>query len=187
MVEKRSKLKQLIEKIYFVGKLSVLFWVSLFRKGLVYAWVATIQNCLECAQERYIEDESIWKWSGKKREQTLITYMISFLMTLTFFGIFASWMSMMRQVSELAITAFVFSSILWCILFLFATALALGKGGKEETNFSLFRKDPLFAVTLFLGLCAGIWFSLTKNIIGWFLFPGLYFYLVILVKKMKEQ
>lgn len=88
MVEKRSKLKQLIEKIYYVGKLSVLFWVSLFRKGLVYAWVATIQNCLECAQERYIEDESIWKWSGKKREQTLITYMISFLMTLTFLGIF---------------------------------------------------------------------------------------------------
>ena len=78
MVEKRSKLKQLIEKIYYVGKLSVLFWVSLFRKGLVYAWVATIQNCLECAQERYIEDESIWKWSGKKREQTLITYMIPF-------------------------------------------------------------------------------------------------------------
>ena len=103
MVEKRSKLKQLIEKIYYVGKLSVLFWVSLFRKGLVYAWVATIQNCLECAQERYIEDESIWKWSGKKREQTLITYMISFLMTLTFFGIFASWMSMMRQVSELCL------------------------------------------------------------------------------------
>lgn len=71
----------------------------------------------------------------------------------------------------------------WCILFLFATALALGKGGKEETNFSLFRKDPLFAITLFLGLCVGIWFSLTKNIIGWFLFPGLYFYLVILVKR----
>ena len=93
---------------------------------------------------------------------------------------------MMRQVSELAITAFVFSSILWCILFLFATALALGKGGKEETNFSLFRKDPLFAITLFLGLCAGIWFSLTKNIIGWF-YSRFVFYLVILVKKMKVQ
>lgn len=187
MVEKRSKLKQLIEKIYYVGKLSVLFWVSLFRKGLVYAWVMTIQNCLECAQKRYIEDESIWKWSGRKREQTVLTYLISFLMTLSFFGIFASWIFMMRQVSEFAITTFVFSSVMWCVLFLFATALALDKVERDGTNVSLFRKDPLFAITLFLGLCAGIWFSLTKNVIGWFLFPGLYFYLVILVKKMKEQ
>ena len=82
---------------------------------------------------------------------------------------------------------FVLASFVWIVGILFSTVYVYKENDHVsqriyETLFYMVKHtQQLLILALFIGMSS--WFTLTKNIIGWFIFPG--FYLMI-DKKLKQ-
>ena len=71
MTKKKSRLMFWTEQLFVAVKVSVLFWVVLLKKGMVYAWIPAIKTAFEFIQLEHPYDESWWQFSKKKTEGTL--------------------------------------------------------------------------------------------------------------------
>ena len=187
MTKKKSRLMFWTEQLFVAVKVSVLFWVVLLKKGMVYAWIPAIKTAFEFIQLEHPYDESWWQFSKKKTEGTLFEKFLSFLLTLAFILAMTSWLSLMRVYTDIYLIVFVLASFVWIVGILFSTVYVYKENDHVsqriyETLFYMVKHtQQLLILALFIGMSS--WFTLTKNIIGWFIFPG--FYLMI-DKKLKQ-
>lgn len=68
MTKKKSRLMFWTEQLFVAVKVSVLFWVVLLKKGMVYAWIPAIKTAFEFIQLEHPYDESWWQFSKKKQK-----------------------------------------------------------------------------------------------------------------------
>lgn len=177
-MQKQSRLILFINGIYTLLKVSCLFWLSLIKRGFVYGWCDAFRAGLDMYSCQHPYDASLREYLCKRGKKEMLDQVLSALSTFFFLMILVSWFALLRGYSSLALLLFLVSVLAWIalliVLFFYlqlkqqSPALRLYQSLKQ-----LFQQLNDVAV---LGtiLAFLIFVALTKNILVWFVLPGVY-------------
>ena len=184
MTEKKSKLKLFADACLTIAQASLVFWVTLFGKGFVYAWVPAMK-----LTSSFI-GSSGGAWTKCLKQDILVTGMdrfFSFLLSTSLTLSMASWISFVQRLGDRSRILFLSATILWAVCFVFTSIYCrFKKIGTKEIMSWLIQRSGL-VIGLFLALLILFWYSLTQNIIGWLLLPGLYFQILQFYQKHEKR
>ncbi|WP_423214315.1 hypothetical protein [Streptococcus equinus] len=188
MTRKSSRLIEAVNLVYTVVKGSVLFWLALLSRGLVYGWVFAIKVILQYFASDNPQDIRFRDFI-KQVEEVAYAKVISAMMTFFFsFGL-TGWLLSLVNISQLSFAMFYIGGLAWLVWLVIVIYYVKIQSSRKENQFyqSLLEIKKDFQKVIFIFLLAFIfvWLTLTKTMLGWLLFPGIYFYLVGRIQKVQ--
>ncbi len=193
MAEKSSRLIEAVNLVYVVMKGSVLFWLALLSKGFVYGWIFAIKVVSDYFDSENPRDISFRYLLKQKENRIPYSKTISALMTFFFSLGLTGWMISLVKLSQLSFAMFYIGGLAWLVWLVIAIYYVRSDAKVGEYNLyeSFIEMKQEFQKIIFFFLLAFIfvWLTLTKTLLGWVIFPGIYFYLVGRFKKynLKES
>lgn len=192
MTRKNSRLIEAVNLVYTVMKGSVLFWLALLSRGFVYGWVFAIKVILQYFASDNPQDVRLRDFI-KQVEEVAYGKVISAMMTFFFsFGL-TGWLLSLVNISQLSFAMFYIGGLAWLVWLVIVIYYVKTQSSSRENQFyrSLLemKKDFQKVILAFILAFIFVWLTLTKTMLGWFIFPGIYFYLIGRFKKysLKES
>ena len=174
--------------MYTVVKGSVLFWLALLSRGLVYGWVFAIKVILQYFASDNPQDIRFRDFI-KQVEEVAYAKVISAMMTFFFSLGLTGWLLSLVNISQLSFAMFYIGGLAWLVWLVIVIYYVKTQSSRKENQFyqSLLeiKKDFQKVVFIFLLAFIFVWLTLTKTMLGWLLFPGIYFYLVGRIQKVQ--
>lgn len=188
MTRKSSHLIEVVNLVYTVVKGSVLFWLALLSRGLVYGWVFAIKVILQYFASDNPQDIRFRDFI-KQVEEVAYAKVISAMMTFFFSLGLTGWLLSLVNISQLSFAMFYIGGLAWLVWLVIVIYYVKTQSSRKENQFyqSLLEIKKDFQKVIFIFLLAFIfvWLTLTKTMLGWLLFPGIYFYLVERIQKVQ--
>jgi hypothetical protein len=188
MTRKSSRLIEAVNLVYTVVKGSVLFWLTLLSRGLVYGWVFAIKVILQYFASDNPQDIRFRDFI-KQVEEVAYAKVISAMMTFFFSLGLTGWLLSLVNISQLSFAMFYIGGLAWLVWLVIVIYYVKTQSSRKENQFyqSLLEIKKDFQKVIFIFLLAFIfvWLTLTKTMLGWLLFPGIYFYLVGRIQKVQ--
>ncbi|WP_423216957.1 hypothetical protein [Streptococcus equinus] len=188
MTRKSSHLIEVVNLVYTVVKGSVLFWLALLSRGLVYGWVFAIKVILQYFASDNPQDIRFRDFI-KQVEEVAYAKVISAMMTFFFSLGLTGWLLSLVNISQLSFAMFYIGGLAWQVWLVIVIYYVKTQSSRKENQFyqSLLEIKKDFQKVIFIFLLAFIfvWLTLTKTMLGWLLFPGIYFYLVGRIQKVQ--
>ncbi len=188
MTRKSSRLIEAVNLVYTVVKGSVLFWLALLSRGLVYGWVFAIKVILQYFASDNPQDIRFRDFI-KQVEEVAYAKVISAMMTFFFSLGLTGWLLSLVNISQLSFAMFYIGGLAWLVWLVIVIYYVKTQSSRKENQFyqSLLeiKKDFQKVVFIFLLAFIFVWLTLTKTMLGWLLFPGIYFYLVGRIQKVQ--
>lgn len=188
MTRKSSRLIEAVNLVYTVVKGSVLFWLALLSRGLVYGWVFAIKVILQYFASDNPQDIRFRDFI-KQVEEVAYAKVISAIMTFFFSLGLTGWLLSLVNISQLSFAMFYIGGLAWLVWLVIVIYYVKTQSSRKENQFyqSLLEIKKDFQKVIFIFLLAFIfvWLTLTKTMLGWLLFPGIYFYLVGRIQKVQ--
>lgn len=188
MTRKSSHLIEVVNLVYTVVKGSVLFWLALLSRGLVYGWVFAIKVILQYFASDNPQDIRFRDFI-KQVEEVAYAKVISAMMTFFFSLGLTGWLLSLVNISQLSFAMFYIGGFAWLVWLVIVIYYVKTQSSSGENQFyqSLLEIKKDFQKVIFIFLLAFIfvWLTLTKTMLGWLLFPGIYFYLVGRIQKVQ--
>lgn len=188
MTRKSSHLIEVVNLVYTVVKGSVLFWLALLSRGLVYGWVFAIKVILQYFASDNPQDIRFRDFI-KQVEEVAYAKVISAMMTFFFSLGLTGWLLSLVNISQLSFAMFYIGGLAWLVWLVIVIYYVKTQSSRKENQFyqSLLEIKKDFQKVIFIFLLAFIfvWLTLTKTVLGWLLFPGIYFYLVGRIQKVQ--
>ncbi|SDL71566.1 hypothetical protein [Streptococcus equinus] len=188
MTRKSSHLIEVVNLVYTVVKGSVLFWLALLSRGLVYGWVFAIKVILQYFASDNPQDIRFRDFI-KQVEEVAYAKVISAMMTFFFSLGLTGWLLSLVNISQLSFAMFYIGGLAWLVWLVIVIYYVKTQSSSGENQFyqSLLEIKKDFQKVIFIFLLAFIfvWLTLTKTMLGWLLFPGIYFYLVGRIQKVQ--
>ncbi|MCR5493610.1 MAG: hypothetical protein K6F12_08070 [Streptococcus sp.] len=188
MTRKSSHLIEVVNLVYTVVKGSVLFWLVLLSRGLVYGWVFAIKVILQYFASDNPQDIRFRDFI-KQVEEVAYAKVISAMMTFFFSLGLTGWLLSLVNISQLSFAMFYIGGLAWLVWLVIVIYYVKTQSSRKENQFyqSLLEIKKDFQKVIFIFLLAFIfvWLTLTKTMLGWLLFPGIYFYLVGRIQKVQ--
>lgn len=188
MTRKSSHLIEVVNLVYTVVKGSVLFWLALLSRGLVYGWVFAIKVILQYFASDNPQDIR-FRGFIKQVEEVAYSKVISAMMTFFFSLGLTGWLLSLVNISQLSFAMFYIGGLAWLVWLVIVIYYVKTQSSRKENQFyqSLLEIKKDFQKVIFIFLLAFIfvWLTLTKTMLGWLLFPGIYFYLVGRIQKVQ--
>ncbi|GEB11134.1 hypothetical protein SEQ01_13250 [Streptococcus equinus] len=188
MTRKSSRLIEAVNLVYTVVKGSVLFWLALLSRGLVYGWVFAIKVILQYFASDNPQDIRFRDFI-KQVEEVAYAKVISSMMTFFFSLGLTGWLLSLVNISQLSFAMFYIGGLAWLVWLVIVIYYVKTQSSRKENQFyqSLLEIKKDFQKVIFIFLLAFIfvWLTLTKTMLGWLLFPGIYFYLVGRIQKVQ--
>lgn len=188
MTRKSSHLIEVVNLVYTVVKGSVLFWLALLSRGLVYGWVFAIKVILQYFASDNPQDIRFRDFI-KQVEEVAYAKVISVMMTFFFSLGLTGWLLSLVNISQLSFAMFYIGGLAWLVWLVIVIYYVKTQSSSGENQFyqSLLEIKKDFQKVIFIFLLAFIfvWLTLTKTMLGWLLFPGIYFYLVGRIQKVQ--
>lgn len=188
MTRKSSRLIEAVNLVYTVVKGSVLFWLALLSRGLVYGWVFAIKVILQYFASDNPQDIRFRDFI-KQVEEVAYAKVISAMMTFFFSLGLTGWLLSLVNISQLSFAMFYIGGLAWLVWLVIVIYYVKTQSSRKENQFyrSLLEIKKDFQKVIFIFLLAFIfvWLTLTKTMLGWLLFPGIYFYLVGRIQKVQ--
>lgn len=188
MTRKSSRLIEVVNLVYTVVKGSVLFWLALLSRGLVYGWVFAIKVILQYFASDNPQDIR-FRDCIKQVEEVAYAKVISAMMTFFFSLGLTGWLLSLVNISQLSFAMFYIGGLAWLVWLVIVIYYVKIQSSRKENQFyqSLLEIKKDFQKVIFIFLLAFIfvWLTLTKTMLGWSLFPGIYFYLVGRIQKVQ--
>ncbi|SFG02696.1 hypothetical protein [Streptococcus equinus] len=188
MTRKSSRLIEAVNLVYTVVKGSVLFWLALLSRGLVYGWVFAIKVILQYFASDNPQDIR-FRDCIKQVEEVAYAKVISAMMTFFFSLGLTGWLLSLVNISQLSFAMFYIGGLAWLVWLVIVIYYVKTQSSRKENQFyqSLLEIKKDFQKVIFIFLLAFIfaWLTLTKTMLGWLLFPGIYFYLVGRIQKVQ--
>lgn len=188
MTRKSSHLIEVVNLVYTVVKGSVLFWLALLSRGLVYGWVFAIKVILQYFASDNPQDIRFRDFM-KQVEEVAYAKVISAMMTFFFSLGLTGWLLSLVNISQLSFAMFYIGGLAWLVWLVIVIYYVKTQSSSGENQFyqSLLEIKKDFQKVIFIFLLAFIfvWLTLTKTMLGWLLFPGIYFYLVGRIQKVQ--
>lgn len=188
MTRKSSHLIEVVNLVYTVVKGSVLFWLALLSRGLVYGWVFAIKVILQYFASDNSQDIRFRDFI-KQVEEVAYAKVISAMMTFFFSLGLTGWLLSLVNISQLSFAMFYIGGLAWLVWLVIVIYYVKTQSSSGENQFyqSLLEIKKDFQKVIFIFLLAFIfvWLTLTKTMLGWLLFPGIYFYLVGRIQKVQ--
>lgn len=188
MARKSSHLIEVVNLVYTVVKGSVLFWLALLSRGLVYGWVFAIKVILQYFASDNPQDIRFRDFI-KQVEEVAYAKVISAMMTFFFSLGLTGWLLSLVDISQLSFAMFYIGGLAWLVWLVIVIYYVKTQSSRKENQFyqSLLEIKKDFQKVIFIFLLAFIfvWLTLTKTMLGWLLFPGIYFYLVGRIQKVQ--
>lgn len=188
MTRKSSRLIEVVNLVYTVVKGSVLFWLALLSRGLVYGWVFAIKVILQYFASDNPQDIRFRDFI-KQVEEVAYAKVISAMMTFFFSLGLTGWLLSLVNISQLSFAMFYIGGLAWLVWLVIVIYYVKTQSSRKENQFyqSLLEIKKDFQKVIFIFLLAFIfvWLTLTKTMLGWLLFPGIYFYLVGRIQKVQ--
>lgn len=188
MTRKSSRLIEAVNLVYTVVKGSVLFWLALLSRGLVYGWVFAIKVILQYFASDNPQDIRFRDFI-KQVEEVAYAKVISAMMTFFFSLGLTGWLLSLVNISQLSFAMFYIGGLAWLVWLVIVIYYVKIQSSRKENQFyrSLLEIKKDFQKVIFIFLLAFIfvWLTLTKTMLGWLLFPGIYFYLVGRIQKVQ--
>ena len=188
MTRKSSRLIEAVNLVYTVVKGSVLFWLALLSRGLVYGWVFAIKVILQYFASDNPQDIRFRDFI-KQVEEVAYAKVISAMMTFFFSLGLTGWLLSLVNISQLSFAMFYIGGLAWQVWLAIVIYYVKIQSSSGENQFyqSLLEIKKDFQKVIFIFLLAFIfvWLTLTKTMLGWLLFPGIYFYLVGRIQKVQ--
>lgn len=188
MTKKTSRLIEVVDLVYTVMKGSVLFWLALLSKGFVYGWVFAIKiMSLYFASEN---PQSLrYRDLLKQKEDIPYVKVISAMMTFFFSLGLTGWLLSLANISQLSFAMFYIGGLawlVWLVIMIYYVNIQSSSGENQlYQSFLEMKQDFQKVILYFLIAFIFVWLTLTKTILGWLLFPGIYFYLVRRIQKVQ--
>ena len=187
MTEKSSRLIDAVNLVYTVMKGSVLFWLALLSRGLVYGWVFAIKVILQYFASDNPQDIRFRDFI-KQVEEVAYAKVISAMMTLFFSLGLTGWLLSLVNISQLSFAMFYIGGLAWLVwlvivIYYVKTQLSSGENQLYQVLLEM-KRDFQKVILIFLLAFIFVWLTLTKTMLGWLLFPGIYFYLVERIQKV---
>lgn len=188
MTRKSSRLIEAVNLVYTVVKGSVLFWLALLSRGLVYGWVFAIKVILQYFASDNPQDIRFRDFI-KQVEEVAYAKVISAMMTFFFSLGLTGWLLSLVNISQLSFAMFYIGGLAWLVWLVIVIYYVKIQSSRKENQFyqSLLEIKKDFQKVIFIFLLAFIfvWLTLTKTMLGWLLFPGIYFYFVGRIQKVQ--
>ncbi|WP_423215179.1 hypothetical protein [Streptococcus equinus] len=188
MTRKSSHLIEVVNLVYTVVKGSVLFWLALLSRGLVYGWVFAIKVILQYFASDNPQDIRFRDFI-KRVEEVAYAKVISAMMTFFFSLGLTGWLLSLVNISQLSFAMFYIGGLAWLVWLVIVIYYVKTQSSSGENQFyqSLLgiKKDFQKVIFIFLLAFIFVWLTLTKTMLGWLLFPGIYFYLVGRIQKVQ--
>ncbi|UOC11364.1 hypothetical protein [Streptococcus equinus] len=188
MTRKSSHLIEVVNLVYTVVKGSVFFWLALLSRGLVYGWVFAIKVILQYFASDNPQDIRFRDFI-KQVEEVAYSKVISAMMTFFFSLGLTGWLLSLVNISQLSFAMFYIGGLAWLVWLVIVIYYVKTQSSRKENQFyqSLLEIKKDFQKVIFIFLLAFIfvWLTLTKTMLGWLLFPGIYFYLVGRIQKVQ--
>lgn len=188
MTRKSSRLIEVVNLVYTVVKGSVLFWLALLSRGLVYGWVFAIKVILQYFASDNPQDIRFRDFI-KQVEEVAYAKVISAMMTFFFSLGLTGWLLSLVNISQLSFAMFYIGGLAWLVWLVIVIYYVKTQSSRKENQFyqSLLEIKKDFQKVIFIFFLAFIfvWLTLTKTMLGWLLFPGIYFYLVGRIQKVQ--
>ncbi|WP_423831992.1 hypothetical protein ACO4C2_01270 [Streptococcus equinus] len=188
MTRKSSHLIEVVNLVYTVVKGSVLFWLALLSRGLVYGWVFAIKVILQYFASDNPQDIRFRDFI-KQVDEVAYAKVISAMMTFFFSLGLTGWLLSLVNISQLSFAMFYIGGLVWLVWLVIVIYYVKTQSSRKENQFyqSLLEIKKDFQKVIFIFLLAFIfvWLTLTKTMLGWLLFPGIYFYLVGRIQKVQ--
>lgn len=188
MTKKTSRLIEVVDLVYTVMKGSVIFWLALLSKGFVYGWVFAIKiMSLYFASEN---PQSLrYRDLLKQKEDIPYVKVISAMMTFFFSLGLTGWLLSLANISQLSFAMFYIGGLawlVWLVIMIYYVNIQSSSGENQlYQSFLEMKQDFQKVILYFLIAFIFVWLTLTKTILGWLLFPGIYFYLVRRIQKVQ--
>ncbi|SDQ55645.1 hypothetical protein [Streptococcus equinus] len=187
MTEKSSRLIDSVNLVYTVMKGSVLFWLALLSRGLVYGWVFAIKVILQYFASDNPQDIRFRDFI-KQVEEVAYAKVISAMMTFFFSLGLTGWLLSLVNISQLSFAMFYIGGLAWLVwlvivIYYVKTQLSSGENQLYQVLLEM-KRDFQKVILIFLLAFIFVWLTLTKTMLGWLLFPGIYFYLVERIQKV---
>lgn len=181
-MKSRPKVIWFIETIYFIVKVSCLFWGLLLKKGVIYGWGKTIGQLMEYLQGPDPYHDSFRKTKRKEKQSVPYDLFLSGLTTFAFSLFILSWLTVLQKPSAFSIFLVAVGSFLWicCLLFYPLYLSSSEKNGAQrvyQTLRQLIFERFNYTLSGFILLFLFIVITVTKNLLGLVIFPGLYLFL----------
>lgn len=188
MTRKSSHLIEVVNLVYTVVKGSVLFWLALLSRGLVYGWVFAIKVILQYFASDNPQDIRFRDFI-KQVEEVAYAKVISAMMTFFFSLGLTGWLLSLVNISQLSFAMFYIGGLAWLVwlvivIYYVKTQLSSGENQFYQSLLEI-KKDFQKVIFIFLLAFIFVWLTLTKTMLGWLLFPGIYFYLVGRIQKVQ--
>lgn len=188
MTRKNSRLIEAVNLVYTVMKGSVLFWLALLSRGFVYGWVFAIKVILQYFASDNPQDIRFRDFI-KQVEEVAYAKVISAMMTFFFSLGLTGWLLSLVNISQLSFAMFYIGGLAWLVWLVIVIYYVKTQLSSRENQFyqSLLemKKDFQKVILDFLLAFIFVWLTLTKTMLGWLLFPGIYFYLVGRIQKVQ--
>lgn len=188
MTRKSSHLIEVVNLVYTIVKGSVFFWLALLSRGLVYGWVFAIKVILQYFASDNPQDIRFRDFI-KQVEEVAYAKVISAMMTFFFSLGLTGWLLSLVNISQLSFAMFYIGGLAWLVWLVIVIYYVKTQSSRKENQFyqSLLEIKKDFQKVIFIFLLAFIfvWLTLTKTMLGWLLFPGIYFYLVGRIQKVQ--
>ncbi|WP_286783513.1 hypothetical protein [Streptococcus sp. UBA4344] len=187
MTEKSSRLIDAVNLVYTVMKGSVLFWLALLSRGLVYGWVFAIKVILQYFASDNPQDIRFRDFI-KQVEEVAYAKVISAMMTFFFSLGLTGWLLSLVNISQLSFAMFYIGGLAWLVwlvivIYYVKTQSSSGENQLYQVLLEM-KRDFQKVILIFLLAFIFVWLTLTKTMLGWLLFPGIYFYLVERIQKV---
>lgn len=187
MAEKSSRLIDAVNLVYTVMKGSVLFWLALLSRGLVYGWVFAIKVILQYFASDNPQDIRFRDFI-KQVEEVAYAKVISAMMTFFFSLGLTGWLLSLVNISQLSFAMFYIGGLAWLVwlvivIYYVKTQSSSGENQLYQVLLEM-KRDFQKVILIFLLAFIFVWLTLTKTMLGWLLFPGIYFYLVGRIQKV---
>lgn len=187
MTRKSSHLIEVVNLVYTVVKGSVLFWLALLSRGLVYGWVFAIKVILQYFASDNPQDIRFRDFI-KQVEEVAYAKVISAMMTFFFSLGLTGWLLSLVNISQLSFAMFYIGGLAWLVWLVIVIYYVKTQSSSEENQLCQvlleMKRDFQKVILIFLLAFIFVWLTLTKTILGWLLFPGIYFYIVERIQKV---
>ena len=187
MTEKKSKLKLFADTCLLVAQASLVFWVTLFKRGFVYAWIPAMKLTFLYVESTSSTEHSLLRFLKRKVPASGSDRFFSFLLSTSWTLSLASWLLFIQRMGDMSRILFLGSTLFWAICFIIGSIYSQFKEDNGEQTLTWFRRSWIFALGLLLCLLLLFWYSLTQNIIGWMILPGLYFKTIQFYQKLEKR
>lgn len=190
MTKKSSRLIDAVNLVYTVMKGSVLFWLALLSRGLVYGWVFAIKVILQYFASDNPQDIRFRAFI-KQVEEVAYAKVISAMMTFFFSLGLTGWLLSLVNISQLSFAMFYIGGLAWLVWLVIVIYYVKTQSSSEENQLYHvlleMKRDFQKVILIFLLAFIFVWLTLTKTMLGWLLFPGIYFYIVERIQKVLKE